>query len=107
MSCFAFAVYLAIPQIIRYLANKDTSRIMHKKFNEIRENNYPTFTICLKGKEKYWRHELFLMDQLGVNSNQFADLLKGNGWKYKYDENTRLYKKEYFNDINTKKIESH
>ena len=98
MSCFTLAIYLAIPQIIRYLENKDTSRIMHKKFNEVHENNYPTFTICLRGKEKYWRHEPFLMDQLGVNSNQYADLLKGNGWKYKYDEKTRLYKKEYFNE---------
>ena len=96
--CFVLATYYTITQVVRYLQNNDTSTITHKTFNEIPENRYPSFSICLKGKEIYWKTESILFERYGVTSEQYADMLKGVGWQNKYDEMSRLYKKVYLND---------
>ena len=57
LGCFALAAYYGVTQVIRYLQNKDMSVITHKRFNHVPNNKYPIFTICLKGKEIYWRKD--------------------------------------------------
>ena len=104
-ACFLLAIYYGITQVVRYLQNKDSSTVTYKIFNEMPDNRYPTFSICLKGKEIYWRNEPLLFEYTGVTSAQYIDVLKGRGWKYNYDKDTRLYKKEYLNETDVPKLD--
>ena len=96
--CFVLAAYMTISQVIRYIENKNMSSITNKNFNEHPDNKYPTFSICLKGEEIYWKVENYMFEQTGVTSAQYVDLLKGKGWRYEYDEITGLYGKEPLNE---------
>ena len=103
--CFTLAIYYGITQVVRYIENKDTSTITQRTFNDAANNKYPTITICLKGKEIYWRNEHTLFDRIEMTSLQYTDLLKGNnGWRYKYDEIKRLYYKEHLNESSIFKL---
>ena len=92
--------------MVRYLQNKDSSIISQKTFNDGPDNMYPTFSICLKGNDIYWRNEQDLFDMSGMTSLQYSNMLKGeNGLRYKYNETTRLYFKEHINDSSILKLE--
>ena len=95
--CFVLALYYATTQVLRYLKNQDSSTITYKQFNEIPDNRYPTFSICLQGKEIYWKAEPLIFERFGVTSLQYVDYLKGMGWQYNYNETSKLYKKEHLN----------
>ena len=107
MVCFALAAYYGITQVVRYVDNKSSSTIAHKIFNEEPNNKYPTFSICLKGKEIYWRNEHYLFEQTGMTSSQYVELLEGKGWKYDYNEANHLYKKEYTNESTIRNHDAH
>ena len=94
MVCFLLAAYFTHTQGIRYLANEDTSSITHKQFNQTPRDKYPTFSICFRGEDVYWKKEDMLFQALGVTSTQYVQTLKGDGQRYEYDEMTRLYSKE-------------
>ena len=105
MCCFTLATYYGITQVIRYIQNKDISTITQKIFNDAPNNNYPTFSICFKGGELYWKHEEFLVKETGMTSLQYVDSLQGNIWRHEYDEGLRLYKKKYFDKSDAMKLE--
>ena len=96
---------MTLTQVIRYLENGDASSITHKQFNRKERDQYPTYSVCLKGKEVYWAHENSMFEELGITSSQYADTLKGNGWKYTYDDGARFYRKEDFNLRNVSTLE--
>ena len=99
IGCFVLATFYGITQVVRYIENKDSSIISQQIFNDKLENTYPTFTICLKGKEIYWKNEQDLIEKTGMTSSQYVDLLKGEkGYGYKYNETTHLYRKESVNE---------
>ena len=54
-------------------------------------DEYPTFSLCLKGSELYWNHENMLYTNLGVTSPQFVEILKGSGIRHEYNETSDLY----------------
>ena len=91
--CFLCAAYMSLMQVFRYLANEDTSSITNKLFNQTPRDQYPTFSICFKGRDVYWSKEKMLFNILGVTSSQYVDTLKGNGQRYEFDEKTHLYNK--------------
>ena len=99
--CFLLAAYFTLTQIIRYLANEDTSSITHKHFNLTPQDKYPTFSICFKGQDLYWDKEKILFSILGVTSSQYVETLKGHGQKYEHDEKTGFYKKKLVNVFST------
>ena len=85
---------MTLTQIMRYLENRDASSITHKFFNQFEQDKYPTYSICVTGNELYLSHEELLFNALGVNSEQYIDILKGYGWRYKFDTSQLLYTKE-------------
>ena len=98
MGCFFLATYYGITQAVRFIENKDSSTISQKIFNHAPNNKYPTFTICIKGKNIYSSNEMVLFEQTELTSLQYVDLLEGNsGYRYKYDEKDRTYEKESVN----------
>ena len=99
LTCLLLATYMTLTQVLRYLENGDASSITHKQFNRKNLDQYPTYSICLKGYEIYWAQENMLFEKLGLTSSQYVDALQGNGWRYQYDELTRFYRKQNF-DIN-------
>ena len=74
-----------------YLENKDTSTISYKRFNQGPSDEYPTFSICLKGPELYWKHEKMIFSRFGATSAQYIQILEGGGIKYDYNETSGLY----------------
>ena len=50
LTCFLLAGYMAFLQFQAYFANEDSSVITYEEFNQDNTNMYPTFTICLVGK---------------------------------------------------------
>lgn len=89
------ATYYGITQVVRYIENKDLSVISKKTFNAAQNNKYPTFSICLKGKDIFWENEHVILEQTGMTSSQYVDFWESNGWRYIYNESMRLYKKEH------------
>ena len=74
-----------------YLENKDTSTISYKRFNQSPLDEYPTFSICLKGPELYWKHEKMIFSRFGATSAQYIQILEGGGSKHDYNETSGLY----------------
>lgn len=104
--CFTLALYYAISQVIRYIQNNDVSIITHKTFNDASSSNYPSFSICLKGKDIFWSRRQTLLEKTGMTSLQYVDLLEGRkGLKTRYDEKTLLYKKEPVNESKVLQME--
>ena len=93
--CFTLATYYGTTQVFRYIENNDTSVISRKTFNDATDNIYPTFSICLKGKDLYWKNDHDLFMEIGMTSPQYVEFLQGKpAWKYVYNETRRLYEKE-------------
>ena len=93
--CFTLATYYGITQVIRYIENNDTSVITRRTFNDATDSIYPTFSICLKGKDLYWKNDHNLFKEIGMTSPQYVEFLQGKqGWKYIYNDTRRLYKKD-------------
>ena len=81
--CFTLATYYGITQVIRYIENKDASIISRKTFNDATQNIYPTFSVCLKGKDIYWKYDQDLFKKIGMTSSQYVEFLQGKqSWKY-------------------------
>ena len=96
---------MTLTQVMRYLENGDASSITHKQFNRKELDQYPTYSVCLKGNEIYWAEENLMFEKLGITSSQYVDTLQGHGWRYQYDEATGFYHKENFNLKNISMID--
>jgi hypothetical protein len=94
MTCFLLAAIMTLTQIFRLLENADSSSFTYKPFNLTPLDKYPTYSICFRGPEIYWKHEQLLFNSLGMTSSQYVELLKGDGWRYQYDRTRRRYEKE-------------
>ena len=103
--CVASTTLLSLTETFRYLQNSDISSITNRRFNEQYHDQYPTFSICFKGQDIYWRNEHLLFDKLELSSSQYADTLKGRGWRYKYDETKEIYYKEHVTFDNVSNID--
>ena len=99
LGCIFMGAYMTITQSVEYLENRDTSTISYRHFNQEPSDQYPTLSICVKGKEIYWEKEEFLYDSAGITSAEYVEILKGNGFRYEVNENTHLSEKKRF-DIN-------
>ena len=105
LGCFLLAAYFTLTQIVRYLANEDTSSIAHKQFNQTPRDEYPTFSICFRGQDVYWKKEKILFQILGVTSSQYVNTLMGHGQRYEYDRKTGFYNKERVDLVNITSID--
>ena len=104
--CFTLATYYGITQVIRYIENKDASIISRKTFNDATQNIYPTFSVCLKGKDIYWKYDQDLFKKIGMTSSQYVEFLQGKqGWKYTYNASRHLYEKETIHEESVLKVE--
>ena len=104
--CFTLAIYYGITQVIRYVQNKDASIISRRIFNDETFNIYPTYSVCLKGKDIYWKNDQDLFQQTGITSPQYVEFLQGKqAWKYIYNESRRLYEKEPINEESLRQVE--
>ena len=99
------ATYMIMTQVIKYLENHDASSIHYKEFNKIRENKYPTFSICIEGEDFYFKaFDDPLFEKLGIDSLQYSNILKGqSGFISKYNPEQKLYHKipKDFNDVSS------
>ena len=105
--CFLLAAYFSLTQVVRYIANEDTSSIAHKQFNQRLQDKYPTFSICFKGGDIHRDKEEWLFTTLGVTSAQYVNALMGHGKRYQYDEKTGLYRKVDVDLKNSTLLESY
>ena len=76
---------------MEYLKNKDSSTISYNRFNQGPLDVYPTFSLCLKGSELYWKHEKEIFANMSTTSSQYIQLLKGSGVRHEYNERSELY----------------
>ena len=92
-------------QVIKYFENHDASSIHYKEFNKLRENKYPTFSICIEGEDFYFKtFDDPLFEKLGIDSLQYSNILKGqSGFISKYNPEQKLYHKipKDFNDVSS------
>ena len=99
LGCIFMGAYMTVTQGVEFLENRDSSIISYHYFNHEPSDQYPTFSICVKGKEIYWENEEFLYDSAGITSAEYVEILKGNGFRYEVNENSHLSEKKKF-DIN-------
>ena len=90
-----------------YLENKDTSTISYKRFNQSPIDEYPTFSVCLKGPELYWKHDKIIFSRFGTTSAQYIAILKGGGIKYDYNETSGLYENVLIGTENSSTTDFH
>ena len=76
---------MTVQGTVEFMENKDTSSIAYTHFNQNPIDRYPTFTLCLKGREIYWRDEEILFGRAGVTSSDYVQML--NGRRVRYDGN--------------------
>ena len=86
--------YMTVTQSVGFLENRDSSTISYSHFNQDPSDQYPTFSICVKGTDIYWENEEFMYDSSGVTSAEYVEILKGYGFKYKVNEGSQLSEKE-------------
>ena len=99
--CFFLTAWMSLNQIERFLENRDNSSIRYKRFNESPLDQYPTFSLCFKGPDIYWKNEMLLFDLFGISSQQYVNIMKGNqAWKYVYDDRTRVNRKDFMDISN-------
>ena len=100
---------MTVTQSVGFLENRDTSTISHNHFNQEPSDRYPTFSICLKGKEIYWTTEESLFSTSQVTSSQYAHILNGNGFRIELNETLQAYQKNIvdINDISAIDFEDH
>ena len=78
----------------RYLEDRSTTSISYKHYNDKPEDKYPTYSICFKGTNFYWRHDFKIFDEYGLYSYQLKEMLKGEPtFSYEHDRISKLYKK--------------
>ena len=85
---------MTVTQSVGFLENRDSSTISYSHFNQDPSDQYPTFSICVKGTDIYWENEEFMYDSSGVTSAEYVEILKGYGFKYKVNEGSQLSEKE-------------
>ena len=81
---------MTVTQSVGFLENRDSSTISYNHFNQDPRDQYPTFSICLNGKDIYWKNEEFLYDTAMLTSAEYVKILKGNGFRYKINGITHL-----------------
>ena len=106
VSCTLLLVYMITCQTIRYIANRDTSSISYKPFDQSSHGKYPTFSLCIKGMGIYSFRETRLMTAFGITSSQYASILMGQiGARYDYNYKNGLYDKTLLDVNNVTKID--
>ena len=105
LSCIFMGAYMTVTQSVEFLENRDSSIISYHHFNQDPSDQYPTFSICLRGKDIYWETEELLYDKAGVTSAEYVEILKGNGFQYATNENTYLTEKRSLDIKNVSMID--
>ena len=96
---------MTVTQTVEFVENKDASVISYHQFNQGPSDKYPTFSICIKGSAIYWRKEGYLFDIAGMTSDQYVAALKGDGFRFQFNETTFLYEKRMVDIKNVLDIE--
>ena len=76
--CFLLALYMTLKMIGRFREDKSTTSVAYKKHAATLEDQYPTFSLCLKGDDLYRFDSNNISKAYGIYSNQYQMLLKGN-----------------------------
>ena len=76
---------MVVVLVQRFDKNKNATSITYKSYGDTSDDKYPTFSVCLRGQDIYWTNEHYMFDKLGMTSNHYVELLKGTGWRYKYN----------------------
>ena len=112
MLCGCLATYMIMTQVVKYFENQDASSIHYKEFNKVKENKYPTFSICIKGEDFYYKSfKDPLFEKFGIDSLQYGNILKGQtGFVNMYNPDEKLYQKvtkdfKYVSSINFTKLD--
>ena len=78
----------------RYFENSDSSVLVINKYNKNPTDKYPTFSICFKGTEFPFRHDLKIFNEMGLNATQYQLMLRGEqAMRYKINYTSGIYKK--------------
>ena len=88
--CFFMGAYMTVTQSMGFLENRDSSTISYNHFNQEPIDRYPTFSVCLRGKDLYWKDEESLFSSVGLTGAQYTRTLQGNGFRMEVDEITQL-----------------
>ena len=80
--CILFAGYMTMIESLRYFENKDASSFGYKQFGETPQDQYPTFSICLKseGSDLYLYFDTMLSNLTGrmrTTHSDYHDILRG------------------------------
>ena len=79
----------------RFLEDRSTTTITYKHYGINPEDKYPTYSICFRGTNFYWRNEMAIFEENELYSHQWEKLLKGEPTHtYDYDLTSKLYKKK-------------
>ena len=112
MLCTCLATYMIMTQVVKFFENHDASSIHYKEFNKVKENKYPTFSICIDGEDFYYKNfEDPLFEKFGIDSLQYGNILKGQtGFVNMYNPKEKLYQKvtkdyKYVSSINFTKLD--
>ena len=101
VGCFLIAVYFTTLFSAEYSDNSDIQLITIKKFNQDKDNKYPSFSFCFKSPRFHWYHDTKIYESYGLNATQYQRMLKGeNEERYHRNDLPRFYTKEpiFLND---------
>ena len=92
--CFCLAMYMTGLLIHRYCENNDNSVLVINEYNKNPSDKYPTFSICFKGTEFQWNHDIHIFNAYALNGTQYQLMLQGkDAMRYKLNYSAMIYDK--------------
>ena len=85
---------MTLKMVKRFIDDKSTTSVAYKRHAATLEDQYPTFSICLKGNDLYKFDSSIIFKAYGIYPNEYQMLLEGKpAFRYRYNAKSKLYKK--------------
>ena len=72
--CFLLALYMTLKMIGRFREDRSTTSIAYKKHDATLEDQYPTFSLCLKGRDMYKYDQNAIFKAYGIYPVSYTHL---------------------------------
>ena len=94
ISCFLLALYMSVSFVKRFIENENATSITYKKYSKTSDDKYPTISICVKGAQFHWYHDMNIYNAYELRPDQYETMLRGQqAFRYVYDPQLRLFQK--------------
>lgn len=76
----------------RWLRNEDVTSVTYRKYNQLPQDKYPTYSICFEGTKFVWMHDNQIFDTYGLTQKHLELMVLGEkAYGNAYNNTSHLY----------------